>query len=289
MKLMEKLIEEAKNYKHNQPTETKEEENQNTSAPQPHKNKAEETEIYQEIAKKEKEIHDELERLISEAQTLNDYGTLEAKIKEIDKRQGELEYESQQTVINQLKVKLANLDKDKFKQESKQRVENLIKSDENVKKDDFNEEVQQALTELENIKEEKSVERISELESIVNEGVNEQKSKSKLEQLLQKVEKVLREGAKATVEQVQKIKKELHGFYHSNNKFEKLAVDSKEDKVKEAMLKLENYSTSIQPTKPSFFRPAVIIPLSLLAVVGIGVIVMLVRNRRINKRKVNSN
>jgi hypothetical protein len=118
--------------------------------------------------------------LINEAQTLNDYEALEAKIKEIDKYQGEIAYEFGQNVI-------ANLDKDKFKQGSKQRVENLIENNE-VKKNDLSRETQQAITELEN---EKDVEKINELENIVSEGVNEQKVKNKLEQLLQKLKKFL--------------------------------------------------------------------------------------------------
>src|SRR4051812_22774259 len=98
LKLMEKLIEEGKNY---QPPQT-----QDTTAstshsqPQGTKRKPEERtdefEVRQAVDKKRKTINDDLLRLVNEARNLNDYEALEAKIKEIDKYQGEAEYDSRQ-------------------------------------------------------------------------------------------------------------------------------------------------------------------------------------------------
>lgn len=236
------------------------------------------------MAEKSQTIENELSRLINEAQNLSDYGTLEAKIKDIDKYQGETSYESRRTEINQLKSNLINLDENKFKQGSQKRIENLIQNNE-VKKDDLNEETQKALVELKN---EKDVDKINELENKVSEGVNEQKAKNTLKQLLQKVREVINDGARATVEQVQKIKKDFYSFYHSNNKYNSLVIESEKDEVRNAMQKLENYnySNNVQPPKPGFFRPSVIIPLALVTVIGLGVLVAIARKRKMNKRKI---
>jgi len=114
---MEKVIAESENSKVD-----------NDSEPRGKKRGAEtENDIRNENIKKSKTIADELYRLISEATGISTYEELEAKIKKIDEYQGEQAYSERQTEINQLKINLGNLDKNKFRALSIKKIEDIMK------------------------------------------------------------------------------------------------------------------------------------------------------------------
>jgi len=140
IKLMERLVEEGKNYK---PAV------ENTQS-QGKKRKAEELEVRQGMDKKNKTVGGELSRLIREAQELNNYEELEAKIKEIDKYREEKVYnEDYQEEIKQLKIKLGNFNKDKYRGKVIKEIENKLKES-GIKEEDLDEETRSKLTKIKN-------------------------------------------------------------------------------------------------------------------------------------------
>jgi hypothetical protein len=281
--LMERLIKEGENYNptSSQVNSDKKGSKEQESASQ---TRADNIKIQQEARKaageKDKTVGVALTRLIFEGQTIKDYVTLENKIKEIDKYQGEAEYETHQVEIKALKTKLGKLDQVKFKAESKKRVDNLIQSS-GIKKDDLDQETKEIIAEIEK---ESDVDKINELESIIGEKVGIKKSQNQLERLLQEIKKLV--NSESDVKKVEKVKKDFYEFYYSNNRFNSSAIEIKKNEVANAIHQLENQTIRDNTQSPKgFFRPGVIVPLALATVALLGGITLLVKVR--NKRKIN--
>ena|ERR1700722_3653323 len=84
-------------------------------------------------------------------------------------------------------------------------------------------------------------------------------------------------------DELKKIQKGLYGFKSSTNTYQQSVYKEKEDEVKQMLEKLENHSfqnnTTQQPNK-SGFRPEIVIPLVVLAVVVITGVIVIVRRRK---------
>ncbi|CAH1755732.1 9160_t:CDS:10 [Entrophospora sp. SA101] len=249
IKLMEKIIEEGKNY---QPTTG------NTQSGDK-KRKADEFEVRQEVAKKNKTTGDELSRLIREAQELTNYQELETKIKEIDKYQGEASYEQQYgEEIKQLKINLGKLDKVKYREGVVQKIKNELEES-GVKESDLDEETKNDLTKLKS----GEIKDINKISAIENKIISKTGNVDYLER------------------ELKKIKKGLYEFQISNNVYHNKAYQSKEKDVQAMLTKLENYSVQSNTAQPSkgLFRPEIIIPAFLLVVL-VAAVIVLVRKRR---------
>ena len=160
--LMERLITEGNNSNNT---------NDNVGESESKKRKSDEVElvINNEKRKKTKTITDEIERLLKEAENITSYEELEAKIKEIDKYQGEQGYIDCQDQINQLKIKLGGLDEDKFREGVVKNIEDKMKSS-GVKESELDEEAKNQLAQLKN---ETDINKIAELENQINKKVGQ--------------------------------------------------------------------------------------------------------------------
>jgi len=166
--LMERLIAEGKKEKNS----GSESQNDKVSESKSNKRKAEEIDISERNNKKSKVIGDNLDKLIHEAKDINDYEALAAKIKEIDKNQGEEAYNSHQNEINELKIKLGGLDKNKFKELSIKKIEEVMKTN-NIKESDLSAEEK---VEWDKLKNENDVSEITKLENKISEKVGKKRS-----------------------------------------------------------------------------------------------------------------
>jgi len=257
------------------------------SEPGSKKQKAE-TESIQDNIKKSRTIASELGKLIRDASGLNTYAELEAKIKKIDEYQGEAEYNSWQKVINQLKIKLGKLDGGKFKQGVIQKIKDEMKNS-GVEESDLDAEIKKDLAEM---RPESDINKINELGSKISEKIGQREALNSLSKFLEEARKLINGTVKGTVEelrkQVEKIKKDLYSFQSSTNSWKNTAYQGKENDVKAMLTELENYSAqnnTTQKPKSGFFRPAVIIPVGLVAVLGIVAAVVVVRKRKPVKAK----
>ncbi|MCE8167925.1 MAG: DnaJ domain-containing protein [Candidatus Moeniiplasma glomeromycotorum] len=270
IKLMEKLIAESSK-------------DQNNSVSEPKGKKREfESEARQDREKKSKTTASELKRLISEAEGKNDYGELEAKIKEIDKYQGEEEYVSHQEKIDQLKVRLGNLDKDKFRQLTIKKIEGLMK-DNQLKESELDQKDKQ---ELESLKNESDISKINELENKIGEKIGKKGALNSLSKLLEEAKNLVKSTAKTATEEIlkqaDKIKKDLYAFRFSTNNWKTNAYQDKENEVKSMLNQLESFSTqTAQKPKSVFSRPEIMFPAALVVVLGIvGVSVAIAKKRK---------
>ncbi|CAG8527376.1 9708_t:CDS:2 [Ambispora gerdemannii] len=269
IKLMEKIIEAGKNY---QPT------TENTQSGDKKRKADDEFEVRQEVAKKNKTTGDELSRLIREAQELTNYQELEAKLKEIDKYQGEVAYNEQYLEeINQLKIRLGNLDKDKYGKKVIKEIEDKL-TESGIKEKDLDEETKSDLVKIRN-GEIKDISKINEIENKIVTKTGDKKSTDSLNKLLEQAKKLVNDIIKGNADylekELKKIKKGLYDFQYSSNVYHNKAYQSKEKDVKSMLTKLENYSVQSNTNQPSkdLFRPEIIIPFFLLAVVVVAAIV----------------
>jgi len=162
IELMEPLLTESKNGNN------KVDKSQNNSVSEPESKKRKlEIEAFAENNKKSKTIASELERLINEASGLTSYEELAAKIKEINEYQGEVAFVALQAQINQLKTNLGNLNKDKFRQLTIQKIESVMK-DNGIKESDLDQETK---NELARLKAENDSNEINQLENKISEKV----------------------------------------------------------------------------------------------------------------------
>jgi len=279
IKLMEKLIAEGKNS----------EEQNNSVISEPRGKKREfESEARQEKEKKSKIVADELSRLISEAESKNNYGELETVIKEIDKLQGEEEYISHQEKIDQLKIKLGKLDKDKFRQLTIKKIEDLMK-DNKLEKSELD---QEAKEELESLKNENDVNKINELENKLGEKIGKKGALNSLSKLLEEAKNLVKSAAKNATEellkQAERIKKDLYSFKFSTNGWKTNACQNSENELNSVLNQLESFSTqTAQKPKSVFSRPEIMVPVALVAVLGIvGVSVVIAKNKKRKQAKV---
>lgn len=276
IKLMEKIIQEGEN-------------NNSVSEPRGKKREAE-IGVRNENVKKTKTVADDLNKLISESEGMNtSYEELEAKIKKIDEYQGEEAYNNRQEEINQLKIKLGGLDKDKFRQLSIQKIDDIMKNSK-IKESDLTPEEKDDLAKLKN---ENDVNKINELENKVSEKIGNKGALNTLNGWLKQAKELVESAKKSTVkhlqEELEKVKKELYSFRHSTNAYQKSAYESKEKDVKEALEKLEKVSqnNAAQQPKSGFFQSKVLIPVALLAVVlAIAAVVVIRKRKQIKVKKI---
>ncbi|MCE8167780.1 MAG: DnaJ domain-containing protein [Candidatus Moeniiplasma glomeromycotorum] len=282
IKLMEKLIAEGKKEK-NPGSEVVNEQGDKVNELKSNKRKAEE-DIRQDNVKKSKTIGDNLKRLIEEAANINTYEALENKIKEIDKYQGEEEYQNRQSDISQLKIKLGNLDKDKFRKLAVEKIKEIMEIN-NVKESDLSSEEKAELAKLKN---ENDVSKINQLSIEISEKVGKKGALNTLKDWLEKAKNLVNgvtKGSKDYLEkQLKEVQKGLQGFKLSTNSYQQSVLKDKETEVKQMLEKLEKHSftgnqVKQENEKPNF-KPAVVIPIVLLVVAMIVGAVVIVRNRK---------
>ncbi|MCE8164105.1 MAG: DnaJ domain-containing protein, partial [Candidatus Moeniiplasma glomeromycotorum] len=222
--LMEKLIAEGKKEKNpgsEVPNIPDNQDNQNdkvNNALEGSNKRKAEVDIREQNNKKSRTIGERLDTLIHEANGINDYQALEAKIKEIDRERGELEYKNRQNDISQLKIKLGNLDRDKFRKLAVEKIEAVIKDN---KIDDSDPEIKSELAKLKN---ENDVNKINQLSIEISEKVGKKGALNTLQDWLKKakdlVEGVTTGTKKYLEDELKKVQKGLQGFKLSTNSYQ---------------------------------------------------------------------
>ena len=265
--LMKKLIEEAKHY--TPPVEKPEIPKEQIKV---------EINIREEVREKSKGVDSKLQLLIHEAQKLNNYEELEAKLKEIEKYQEEEVYQAHQPDIGKLKNKLDGIDKSKYREGVIKRIEDKL-AEVGKKKDDLTEEERNDLVKIKS--DGTSLNKIGEVESRIVSRISKDKFSETLDNLIGEVNELVANVAKGTTDKLQSLRKGLYSFQFSSNIYCREVFQAKEVEVKNALNQLEsiNYS-EIPQGGSSLFRPEIVIPVCLFSMLVIGVVLVFRKVRR---------
>jgi hypothetical protein len=99
----------------------------------------------------------------------------------------------------------------------------------------------------------------------------------------------VKQGAKKYLQdELKRVQEGLRNFKLSTNIYQQGIYKEKENDVNQMLEKLENYSfqnNTTQQQNKSGFRPEIVIPLVLLAVVVVAGVIMIVRNKKQAKVK----
>jgi hypothetical protein len=125
---------------------------------------------------------------------------------------------------------------------------------------------------------------VRKIEEEVSDKVSKEVANVEVNDLLAQAQKLLNNKAGELKGQLEKIKKGLWSLKITDNPYQQKAYQLKKDEVEKALKGLENFQSQ-QPSSKGFFRPEVIIPLSLSIVVLAVVAAVVIRRRKLAKVK----
>ncbi|CAG8551269.1 388_t:CDS:1 [Paraglomus brasilianum] len=173
---------------------------------------------------------------------------LKKQLEEVEKSKGQQSYEDNQSGIDNLKDELSKkVSQEEYCQIIVNTIEkNMAKYD--VKSNELTPEVRK---ELERLKsgEIKDKNQINEIEKKVAKNVGEKGSKKKLNLILIESMEALNSGKK---DKIKKAKDKLNNFLFTTDIYEKALLSQKENDIKQALKKLENYSAQKQTNSDKF-------------------------------------
>jgi hypothetical protein len=232
------------------------------------------------LSKKKEELGSKIERLVNEAGGLiGDYEKLEAKINEIEKYQEEEAYQEYQEDVEELKTKLNELDKDKYREGVSRRVEDKLK-EVGEKESGLSEEEK---NDLEKIKNGSVTElnKINEVENKIVARISKKNFSNLLNNLLEEANELVKNIAKGTADKLKKLRKGLYNFQFNSNVYCQEIFKEKETEVESALNKLATLSyPETSQGEDSWFRPEVVIPVSLVSFLVIGIVLVIRKSRK---------
>ncbi|CAG8602356.1 492_t:CDS:2 [Ambispora gerdemannii] len=125
---------------------------------------------------------------------------------------------------------------------------------------------------------------VRQVEEKVSEKVSEEVANVELNGLLTEAQKILNGVVNNLQSQLKKIKKDLYGIKFSTNPYQQKAYQQQESKVEKLLKNLESYSQT-QPPKSNFFRPEMVIPVSLAVILVTVVAIVVVKRKKRMKVK----
>jgi hypothetical protein len=191
----------------------------------------------------------EAENIVNNLETEGkDAEQLKKQLEEVEKSKGQQSYEDNQSGIDNLKDELS---KKVSGEEYCQIIVNTIEKNMakyGVKSNELTPEVKK---ELERLKsgEIKDKNQINEIEKKVAKNVGEKGSEKKLNLILIESMEALNSGKK---DKIKKAKDKLNNFLFTTDIYEKALLSQKENDIKQALKKLENYSAQKQTNSDKF-------------------------------------
>ena len=173
---------------------------------------------------------------------------LKKQLEEVEKSKGQQSYEDNQSGIDNLKDELSKkVSEEEYCQIIVNAIEkNMAKYD--IKPNELSTEVKKELERLKN-GEIKDKNQINEIEKKVAKNVGEEGSKKKLNLILIESMEALNSGQK---NKIKKAKDKLNNFLFTTDIYEKALLSQKENDIKQALKKLENYSAQKQTNSDKF-------------------------------------
>ena len=240
--------------------------------------------VKQGISQKNEEGSQKLSELLSRAKNTNDYEELKGILQDISKYEGEEFYIARQDEVKEARNKLGSLNESKFRNDVVKELQDKLAAN-GIDESKLSEEERKKINQLKS-GEITDVNKISEAVNELSESANKEGTKSRLNELLAKAEALVKGTIKGSADYLKKQAKEvqegLYSFVYGTNSYEKDAYQSNQEKITSALNKLENRSfcNTNQPDKSGFFRPEVIIPVSLAAVALIGITAAVIIRKR---------
>jgi curved DNA-binding protein CbpA len=270
MALMKKLIKEGENW-------TPQVEDAQT---EDKKQIEEEVNARNDFSERNEKTSKKLQALIHEAKNLiGSREKLEAKISEIEKYQEEEVYQEYREEIEQLKTKLNELDENKYREGVARRIEDKLK-EVGEKEDNLSEEEKNDLEKLKN----GSVTELNEVAKIENKIVaraSKNNFSNLLNNLLKEANELVENVVKGTADKLRTLRKSLYNFRFSSNVYCQEVFRENETKIESALNKLASVSyPENSQEKVGWFRPEVVIPVSLVSFLVIGIVLVIRRSRK---------
>ena len=240
--------------------------------------------VQQAISQKNEEGSQKLSELLSRAKNTNDYEELKGILQDISKYEGEEFYIARQDEVKEARNKLGSLNESKFRNDVVKELQDKLAAN-GIDESKLSEEERKKINQLKS-GEITDVNKISEAVNELSESANKEGTKSRLNELLAKAEALVKGTIKGSADYLKKQAKEvqegLYSFVYGTNSYEKDAYQSNQEKITSALNKLENRSfrNTNQSDKSGFFRPEVIIPVSLAAVALIGITAAVIIRKR---------
>ena len=202
---------------------------------------------------------------------------LDEAINNADQEQGSQAYEDNKEKVKEMKEKRATENPEEYRQATQNRVKEQMQKAGISEQELDNQEVQVALTKL-NSSEIKEPAALVEAEMTAIAEVAKAGVTKQLNQLITKVEQALKTGAK---EDIKAVKTQLLEFINSPNVHYQAVYHNREAEIKALLSKLENYSTSPNPTTNNKFPYKVVLPImAILFLSGLGLL-LIIRQQRL--------
>jgi len=240
--------------------------------------------VQQSISQKNEEGAQKLNELLNRSKGTNVYEELKSILQEISKYEGEKFYVAHQNEINEERNKLGGLDENKFRNDVVKELEGKLAAN-GIDESKLSEEQRSKVNKLKN-GEYTDINKINEVVNEISESANKEGTKSRLNELLAKAESLVKGTIKGSIDSLKKQAKEvqegLYSFVYDTNSYKKDVYQSNQEKITSALKELENHSfnNTNQPEKSGFFRPEVIVPVSLLVVLAVAAIVIVRRKKQ---------
>ena len=238
--------------------------------------------VEEEVKQDQTKRNEEVSAKITEAlQGLSENATdqeKENKLAEIEKSKNEGKIsEEQEAKITEKKDELANKNPQGYGRMMAEVLERKI-AEFKLQIDKLGQVITDKLNKLKN-GEFTSDTEVRQAEEEISEVVSEEVAVVETDNLLTQAQKVLNATAGDLKKQLEKIKKDLWSLKLSTNPYQQKAYQTKKDKVEKALRDLENFSQN-NTQQPGFFRPEVIVPVSLLVVLVVAAIVIVRRRKQ---------
>jgi len=238
-----------------------------------------EIETRKEFSIKSREVGNEIQRLIHEAQGLNTYEELGPKVEEIEKYREEEVYKKYQKEIGDLKIKLNGFNESGYREGVVKRIEDKLKEfgkkEDNLDVDEKNDLAKIKAGTIKDLNE------IGKIESKIITRISKKSFSDILDNLIEEANELVKNIAKGTADKLQSLRKGLYSFQLSSNIYCREIFETRETEVKNALNSLENISyPETAQEGSSLFRPEVIIPVSLISLLVVGILLLVTRKVR---------
>jgi len=176
------------------------------------------------------------------------------------------------------------LNESKFKNDAFKEIQDRLTAN-GIDESKLSEEERKKVNQLKN-GEFADINKVNEVVNELSESANKKGTMNRLNGLIERAKALVEGKIKGSTDYLKKQAKEvqegLYSFVYGTNSYQKSVYQDKQGEVKSALDKLENHSFSNdnQTEKSGFFRPEVIILVSLVAVALIGIATAVIIRKR---------
>ena len=240
--------------------------------------------VQQGISQKNEKGAQKLSELLSRAKNTNDYEELKGILQDISKYEGEEFYIARQDEVKEARNKLGSLNESKFRNDAFKEIQDRLTAN-GIDESKLSEEERKKVNQLKN-GEFADINKVNEVVNELSESANKKGTMNRLNGLIERAKALVEGKIKGSTDYLKKQAKEvqegLYSFVYGTNSYQKSVYQDKQGEVKSALDKLENHSFSNdnQTEKSGFFRPEVIILVSLVAVALIGIATAVIIRKR---------